>query len=67
MAALGEGAPPILVNMALIRAAFCESLAPLVGAPKRQSDYFFLGLLSCIDVLMGRPMRGGAGGTAHCP
>ena len=57
VAALGEGAPPVLVNMALIRAAFCESLAPLVGAAKRQSDYFFLGLLSCIDVLMGRPMR----------
>ena len=57
VAALGEGGPPILVNMALIRAAFCESLAPLVGAPKRQSDYFFLGLLSSIDVLMRRPMR----------
>jgi len=57
VAALGEGAPPILVTIALIRAAFCESLAPLVGAPRRQSDYFFLGLLSSIDVLMGRPMR----------
>jgi c-di-GMP-related signal transduction protein len=57
VAALGEGAPPILVNLALVRAAFCESLAPLVGATKRQSDYFFLGLLSSIDVLMGRPMR----------
>jgi EAL and modified HD-GYP domain-containing signal transduction protein len=57
VAALGEGAPPILVTMVLIRAAFCESLAPLVGAPRRQSDYFFLGLLSSIDVLMGRPMR----------
>lgn len=57
VAALGEGAPPILVTTALIRGAFCESLAPLVGAQKRQSDYFFLGLLSCIDVLVGRPMR----------
>jgi EAL and modified HD-GYP domain-containing signal transduction protein len=57
VAALGEGAPPLLVTMALIRAACCESLAPLVGAQKRQSDYFFLGLLSSIDVLMGRPMR----------
>lgn len=57
VAALGEGGPPILVKMALIRAAFCESLAPLVGAQKRQSDYFFLGLLSSIDVLMRRPMR----------
>ena len=43
--------------MALIRAAFCEYLAPLMGAAKRQPDYFFLGLLSFIDVLMRRPMR----------
>jgi EAL and modified HD-GYP domain-containing signal transduction protein len=43
--------------MALIRAAMCESLAPLVGESKRESDYFFLGLLSSIDVLMRRPMR----------
>jgi EAL and modified HD-GYP domain-containing signal transduction protein len=57
VAALGEGGPPILVKLALIRAAFCEALAPLVGEPKRQSDYFFLGLLSSIDVLMRRPMR----------
>jgi len=57
LAALGEGGPPLLVTMALIRGAFCESLAPLVKEPKRQSDYFFLGLLSSIDVLMRRPMR----------
>jgi EAL and modified HD-GYP domain-containing signal transduction protein len=56
VAAMGDGAPPILVSTALIRAALCESLAPLVGAPKRPSDYFLLGLLSCIDVLTGRPM-----------
>jgi EAL and modified HD-GYP domain-containing signal transduction protein len=57
VAALGEGGPPILVAMALIRAAFCESFAALVGEPKRQPDYFFLGLLSSIDVLLRRPMR----------
>jgi EAL and modified HD-GYP domain-containing signal transduction protein len=57
VAALGEGGPPILVAMALIRGAFCEYLAPLVGEAKRQPDYFFLGLLSSIDVLLRRPMR----------
>jgi c-di-GMP-related signal transduction protein len=57
VAGLGEGGPPILVSMALIRAAFCEYLAPLVGEPTRQPDFFFLGLLSSIDVLMRRPMR----------
>ncbi len=57
VSALGEDSPPVLVSTALVRGALCESLAPLVGAPNRQSDYFFLGLLSCIDVLMQRPMR----------
>lgn len=57
VAALGEGGPPILVALALIRGAFCEYLAPLLGEPKRQSDFFFLGLLSGIDVLLRRPMR----------
>jgi EAL and modified HD-GYP domain-containing signal transduction protein len=57
VAALGEGGPPILVATALIRGAFCEYLAPLLGEAKRQSDYFFLGLLSSIDVLLRRPMR----------
>jgi c-di-GMP-related signal transduction protein len=57
VAALGEGGPHILVAIALIRAAFCESFAALMGEPKRQPDYFFLGLLSSIDVLLRRPMR----------
>jgi EAL and modified HD-GYP domain-containing signal transduction protein len=57
VSALGEGSPPILVTMALVRGAFCEYLAPLTGASKRQSDYFFLGLLSSIDVLLRRPIR----------
>ena len=57
VASLGEGAPPILISLALVRAAFCEALAPLMGLARRQSDYFFLGLLSSIDVLMRRPMR----------
>lgn len=57
VSALGDGGPPVLVSTALVRGALCESLAPLMGAANRQSDYFFLGLLSCIDVLMQRPMR----------
>jgi EAL and modified HD-GYP domain-containing signal transduction protein len=57
LAALGEEGPPILVKMALIRAAFCEALARMLGEPQRESDYFFLGLLSGIDVLLRRPIR----------
>jgi c-di-GMP-related signal transduction protein len=28
-----------------------------VGDSNRQADYFFMGLLSCIDILLRRPMR----------
>jgi len=53
---LAEGRPLILVHTALLRAAFCEMLAPLLGAAKRGADFFFLGLLSNIDAILGRPM-----------
>jgi EAL and modified HD-GYP domain-containing signal transduction protein len=57
LSTLAEGRPPILVNTALVRAAFCEMIAPLLNVPKRAADYFFLGLLSNIDAILGRPMR----------
>lgn len=57
LSTLAEGRPPILVNTALVRAAFCEMVAPLLHAPKRASDFFFLGLLSNIDAILSRPMR----------
>jgi c-di-GMP-related signal transduction protein len=56
VSALGEGKSPVLIQNALIRAAFCESFAPLLAA-RRQSDFFFLGLLSNIDAILGRPLR----------
>jgi len=57
IASLGEDKPPILFETALTRAAFCELLAPRVGAGSRQEDYFILGLLSNIDAILNRPMR----------
>lgn len=57
IASLGEDESPVLFKTALTRAAFCEHLAPRVGAVSRQSDYFFLGLLSNIDAILSRPMR----------
>lgn len=56
VSALGEGKPAILIQNALIRAAFCESFAALLSATRRQSDFFFLGLLSSIDAILGRPL-----------
>jgi len=52
LADLSESHPPALLAACLLRAHFCETLAP-----KGQALEFFLsGLLSCIDALMGRPM-----------
>jgi EAL and modified HD-GYP domain-containing signal transduction protein len=52
LADLSESHPPALLAACLLRANFCEALAP-----KGQAlEYFLTGLLSCIDTLMGRPM-----------
>ena len=46
------------MNMALIRAAYLRIPGAAGGRSANASPtYFFLGLLSCIDVLMRRPMR----------
>ena len=57
VATLGEGKPPILVDTVLMRAAFCELLAAPLGVEKRRFEYFFLGLLSGIDAILGRSLR----------
>jgi len=56
LATLAAGRPSVLVSTALVRAAFCEMIATLRGDTKRASDYFFLGLLSNLDVILCRPM-----------
>ena len=57
IASLGEDEPPILLETALTRAAFCELLAPRAGAVSQREDYFVLGLLSNLDAILNRPMR----------
>lgn len=53
LADLSESHPPALLAACLLRAHFCESLGP-----KGQAlEYFLTGLLSCLDTLMGRPMK----------
>ena len=66
VAALGEGAPPILVTMALIRAAFCESLAPLVGAAETPVRLLLPGVAFLHRCPYGASHAPGAGGAAHC-
>jgi len=53
---LGKDKPEELVLTALIRARFCELLAPLFHLQSFQSDLFILGMLSLMDALVDQPM-----------
>jgi EAL and modified HD-GYP domain-containing signal transduction protein len=52
---LGNDKPAELVVTSLVRARFCELLGPHLGV-KRDLDLFFTGMLSVVDVMMGRPV-----------
>ena len=54
---VGEDKPTELMRMALTRARFAETVAPLCGMEKRAGDLFLLGLLSLLDTMVGRPME----------
>jgi c-di-GMP-related signal transduction protein len=47
--------PPALVSMALVRARFCELLAPTLSQPPRQ--LYLLGILSLLDTLLEMSMH----------
>jgi c-di-GMP-related signal transduction protein len=51
--ATGRSAP--LLSMALVRARFCELLAPCIGAAA--DELYLLGLLSLLDVLLETPIE----------
>lgn len=53
---LGEDKPPELVVTCLVRARMCELLAPGTGLASHDHDLFLVGLLSLVDVLVGRPL-----------
>ncbi|OEF96621.1 EAL and HDOD domain-containing protein [Desulfuribacillus alkaliarsenatis] len=46
-----------LVNLCVIRAKFMESLAKSLGLAGRHLELFLVGLFSCIDIIMNRPMQ----------
>jgi c-di-GMP-related signal transduction protein len=56
LAGLGQNQPEALLLMSVTRARFCDGLAMAAGQPHRRSEVFLLGLLSLIDVIVGRPM-----------
>ena len=53
---LGNDQPQELLKLCLLRARFSEELASRAGY-KQKSEFFFMGLFSCMDVLLGRPME----------
>lgn len=54
---LAEDRPAELIVTALVRARFCELLAPLIGLRQQETDLFLLGLFSVMDVVLGRDIK----------
>jgi EAL and modified HD-GYP domain-containing signal transduction protein len=54
---LAQDKPEELVVNAVVRARFCESIAPQVGLTRRKADLFFLGMLSLLGAIVDRPLE----------
>jgi EAL and modified HD-GYP domain-containing signal transduction protein len=57
MAQLSADRPAELLSTCLVRARFCEQLAPDCGFAARELDLFVVGLFSLMDAVVGRPLR----------
>ena len=57
IACMGDQKPAELIMLPLVRAHFCESLAPLAGLEESSNDLFLLGLLSAIDAILDMQMQ----------
>ncbi len=56
LSGMGEDRPSALMNSLVIRARFCETLAPLSGQARKALDLFLMGLLSMVDTVLERPL-----------
>lgn len=56
MSQLGIDQPDELMITSLTRAKFCESVAGNIDMESRQFDLFMTGLMSMLDVMLGRPI-----------
>ena len=54
---LSEGQAPELAVTALSRARFAERLGPPAGLVQQELDLFLGGMLSVVDVMVGRPIQ----------
>lgn len=57
MGKMGEDKPEELVVSTLIRARFCESLAPCLKMQSQAQDLFLMGIFSNVHVIVGRPLE----------
>lgn len=57
IACMGEDKPQELMMLPLVRARFCESLAPLAAMAGSANDLFLLGLLSAVDAILDMKMK----------
>ncbi len=53
---IGRDQSKELLRLSLLRARLSEMLAGALDFDHRKSTFFLMGLLSCMDVLLGRPM-----------
>jgi len=56
VACMGDEKPTELLMLPLVRARFCELLAPHAGLVKAANDLFLLGLLSAMDAILDMKM-----------
>ena len=54
---IGQDRPPEVMVTSLIRAKMCEALASHTALRGCESELFFVGMFSMLDVLIGRPLR----------
>jgi len=54
---IGTDQPLELIRDTVIRAKFCESLAPQVNLKDEAANFFLMGMFSKVDVFLGRPME----------
>jgi EAL and modified HD-GYP domain-containing signal transduction protein len=54
---IGQDKPSEVIVTSLIRARLCEALARHAGLSGCESELFFVGMFSMLDVLIGRPLR----------
>ncbi|MBN4054555.1 HDOD domain-containing protein [Nitrospira defluvii] len=57
MAGMADDKADELIIQAIVRAKFCEFLAPKIGLGSRSQDLFLMGMFSLIDAIMDSPLE----------